>query len=54
MLYIERAYTVAKRYDDALAWIDKAAASPNASDQLKGIAAKDKTRVAQLKKQQSQ
>jgi tetratricopeptide (TPR) repeat protein len=54
MLYIERAYTAAKRYDDALAWIDKSAASPNANDQLKGIAASDKTRVQLMKKQQSQ
>jgi tetratricopeptide (TPR) repeat protein len=54
MLYIERAYSTAKRYDDALTWIDKAAASPNANDQLKGIAGTDKTRVQALKKQQSQ
>ncbi len=51
MLYIERAYTTAKRYDDALMWIDKAAASPNANDQVKNIANNDKTRVQALKKQ---
>ena len=54
MLYIERAYIDAKRYDDALAWIDKAAASPNASDQVKRIAASDKTRAQGLKQKQSQ
>ncbi len=50
MLYIERAYTTAKRYDDALVWIDKSASSPNANDQLKDIAGKDKARVTALKK----
>ncbi len=50
MLYIERQYTALKRYDDALAWIGKAMASPNANDQLKQIADKDKTRVEALKK----
>jgi tetratricopeptide (TPR) repeat protein len=54
MLYIERAYSAAKQYDDAIAWADKAAANPNANDQLKGIAANDKTRAQTLKKQQSQ
>jgi tetratricopeptide (TPR) repeat protein len=51
MLYIERAYTDVKRYDDALAWIDKAAASPNANDTVKRITGSDKTRVEGLKKQ---
>jgi len=54
MLYIERSYSTAKQYDDAIAWADKAAASPAANDQLKGIAASDKTRAQALKKQQSQ
>ncbi|HXE63630.1 MAG TPA: hypothetical protein VN519_08820 [Bryobacteraceae bacterium] len=52
MLYIERAYTTAKRYDDALTWIDKVStnASPDAA-QYKKIADSDKTHVEQLKKQ---
>jgi tetratricopeptide (TPR) repeat protein len=50
MLYVERAYGDAKRYDDAIAWTDKAAASPNANDRLKQIAASDKTRYQGLKK----
>lgn len=54
MLYIERAYIAAKRYDDAVVWTDKVAALPNANDQLKTIAASDKTRAQALKKQQSQ
>lgn len=53
MLYIERSYAAAKRYDDAIAWDDKASASPNANEQLKTIAANDKTRNETLKKQQS-
>ena len=52
MLYIERAYTDAKRYDDAIAWIDKATASPNVSDRLKQIATSDKTRAQALKAKQ--
>jgi hypothetical protein len=52
MLYIERAYTAAKRYDDALAWIAKVEANPAPEvAQLKDIATKDKARVEQLKKQ---
>jgi tetratricopeptide (TPR) repeat protein len=54
MLYIERAYGTAKRYDDAIAWADKAAASTHATDQLKQFAASDKARVQALKKQQTQ
>lgn len=53
MLYIERAYTTAKRYDDALTWIDKAAANPNSNDRIKQIAASDKTRVEALKKKEN-
>jgi Tfp pilus assembly protein PilF len=52
MLYVERAYTAAKRYDDALAWIAKVEANPAPEvAQLKEIAGKDKTRVEALKKQ---
>lgn len=51
MLYIERAYTLAKRYDEANAWIDKAVSSPNTPDNLKKIATSDKARVETLKKQ---
>ena len=54
MLYIDRAYITAKRYDDAVAWTDKVAASPNAPDSLKGIATSDKARALALKKQQGQ
>jgi hypothetical protein len=54
MLYIERAYADAKRYDDAIAWADKASGSPNANDKLKQIAASDKTRAQNLKKTQTQ
>jgi tetratricopeptide (TPR) repeat protein len=52
MLYIERGYLDAKRYDDAVAWIDKAVASPNADDRVKQIAGQDRTRALNLKKQQ--
>ncbi|HVW08833.1 MAG TPA: hypothetical protein VHC90_09635 [Bryobacteraceae bacterium] len=52
MLYIERAYTAAKRYDDALTWIAKVEANPSPdAAQFKDIATKDKARVDQLKKQ---
>ncbi len=52
MLYIERAYTAAKRYDDALTWIAKVEANPAPeAAQFKDIAGKDKTRVEALKKQ---
>ena len=55
MLYIERAYTAAKRYDDALAWIAKVEANPAPeAAQFKDIAGKDKTRVEALKKQPQQ
>ncbi|HEY4087509.1 MAG TPA: tetratricopeptide repeat protein [Bryobacteraceae bacterium] len=51
MLYVERAYTAAKRYDDALAWIAKVEANPAPEvAQLKKIAGDDKTRVEALKK----
>jgi tetratricopeptide (TPR) repeat protein len=54
MLYIERAYSAAKQYDDAIAWADKAMSAQGVPDNLKGIAANDKTRAQALKKQQSQ
>jgi tetratricopeptide (TPR) repeat protein len=54
MLYIERSYAGAKQYDEAIAWSDKAIAAQGASDQVKSIAASDKTRNQSLKKQQSQ
>ena len=54
MLYIERSYAAAKQYDDAIAWADKAMAAQGVPDNIKGIAASDKTRAQTLKKQQSQ
>jgi tetratricopeptide (TPR) repeat protein len=54
MLYIERAYSTAKQYDDAIAWADKAASAQGVPDNIKGIAANDKARAQTLKKQQSQ
>jgi len=53
-LYIERAYSTAKQYDDAIAWADKAMSAQGVTDQLKSIAGNDKTRAQTLKKQQSQ
>jgi tetratricopeptide (TPR) repeat protein len=50
MLRIDRAYCDAKRYDDAIAWSDKAASAPGASDELKHIAAQDKINAQILKK----
>jgi tetratricopeptide (TPR) repeat protein len=52
MLRAGRAYLAAKRYDDAVGWFDKAAASPNADDNVKRIAASDKARTLTAKKQQ--
>ncbi len=52
MLRAGRAYLAAKRYDDATSWFDKAAASPNADDNVKRIAASDKARTLAAKKQQ--
>jgi tetratricopeptide (TPR) repeat protein len=51
MLRTGRALLVAKKYDDAIGWFDKAAASPDASAQIKGIATSDKTRATALKAQ---
>lgn len=52
MLRVGRAYMDAKKFDDAIAWDDKAGASPAADDNVKRIAAADKTRAQNLKKQQ--
>jgi tetratricopeptide (TPR) repeat protein len=54
MLYIERSYAAAKQYDEAIAWADKAAGAQGVPDNIKAIAASDKTRDQSLKKQQSQ
>lgn len=51
MLYFERGYIDAKRFDDAATWCDKVIASPNSNDQLKRIATSDKARAQALKKQ---
>ena len=46
-----RAELDAKKYADSVEWFDKAAASPNASDQIKKIAVSDKARAqAMIKK----
>lgn len=50
MLRIDRAYCDAKRYDDAIAWSDKAASAPGLSDELKHIAAQDEVNAQILKK----
>jgi len=52
MLYVGRSYAAAKRYDDAIAWDEKASTSPN--DQIKKYADGDKARFQAMKKQQSQ
>jgi tetratricopeptide (TPR) repeat protein len=49
MLHAGRAMLAAKSYDDAIGWAEKAAASPDASDQIKKIAASDKARATALK-----
>ncbi len=46
MVLAGRALEGFQKYDDALAWFDKAIASPSADAQLKDVAARDKTRVA--------
>jgi Tfp pilus assembly protein PilF len=46
MVRAGRALEGFQKYDDALAWFDKAIASPNADAQIKDVAAKDKMRVA--------
>jgi tetratricopeptide (TPR) repeat protein len=54
MLYIDRAYITAKRYDDAIAWTDKAIAAAPGNDQIAKYAAGDKTRAQAMKKQAGQ
>jgi tetratricopeptide (TPR) repeat protein len=49
MLYIDRAYLAAKRYDDAIAWTDKAVAAANGNAQIAQYANSDKTRATALK-----
>jgi tetratricopeptide (TPR) repeat protein len=51
MLRIGRAYATARHFDDAIGWDDKVAASA-APDNIKRIAASDKTRAEAQKKQQ--
>jgi tetratricopeptide (TPR) repeat protein len=51
MLYIDRAYIAAKRYDDAIAWTDKAVAAANGNAQVAQYANSDKARAQALKKQ---
>lgn len=46
MVRVARAMEAQKKYDDAIGWLDKAIAAPNASAQIKEIAGKDKTRIA--------
>jgi tetratricopeptide (TPR) repeat protein len=49
MLRAGRAMLAAKNYDEAIGWFDKAAAAPDANDQIKKIAASDKARATALK-----
>jgi tetratricopeptide (TPR) repeat protein len=49
MLHAGRAMMAAKNYDEAISWDDKAAAAPDANDQIKKIAASDKARATALK-----
>jgi tetratricopeptide (TPR) repeat protein len=49
-LRIARAYAVAKNYDEAIKWDDKAAAQPNMPDQIKSVAASDKSHWEAAKK----
>jgi tetratricopeptide (TPR) repeat protein len=52
MLRVGRALEAQKKYDEALAWMDKVIASADASAQIKDIATKDKTRVTNEKPKQ--
>jgi tetratricopeptide (TPR) repeat protein len=49
MLRAGRAMLAAKNYDEAINWFDKAAAAPDANDQIRKIAASDKARTLALK-----
>ena len=49
MIRAGRAMLAAKKYDEAIDWFDKAAASPDASAQIKQIAMSDKTRATSMK-----
>jgi tetratricopeptide (TPR) repeat protein len=49
MLRIGRALMTDKKVDEAITWFDKAAAAPDATDQIKKIAANDKARAMQAK-----
>lgn len=51
MLRAGRALLTAKKYDEAITWFDKAAAAPDSSAQIKGIATSDKARATALKAQ---
>jgi tetratricopeptide (TPR) repeat protein len=51
MLRVGRALILAKKYDDAISWFDKANASPDSSAQIKSIATSDKARATALKGQ---
>jgi tetratricopeptide (TPR) repeat protein len=51
MLRIGRAYAAVKRFDDAVAWADKVAASPASDDNIKRIAASDRAHAQALQKQ---
>lgn len=50
MLRAGRVMLAARKPDQAIVWFDKAAASPNANDQIKNIAASDKARAVSMKK----
>jgi len=52
MLYIDRAYLAAKRYDDAIAWTDKALAAASGNAQIAQYANSDKARAQALQKAQ--
>lgn len=45
LIRASRALIDAKKYEQAVVWLDKAAAAPNANAQVKSIAASDKARI---------
>jgi tetratricopeptide (TPR) repeat protein len=49
MLRAGRALEASQKYDDAIRWFDKAIAAPDADQQFKDIAARDKAHAAALK-----